>query len=47
MKDGKPLLAFGTVSGDEQPQAQVQEIVNVVDFGMNVQAAGDAARFPS
>ncbi|MFC0549679.1 gamma-glutamyltransferase [Planotetraspora thailandica] len=45
MKDGKPLLAFGTMSGDEQPQAQVQEIVNMVDLGMNVQAAGDAARF--
>ncbi|GAA4586637.1 gamma-glutamyltransferase [Planotetraspora phitsanulokensis] len=45
MKNGKPLLAFGTMSGDEQPQAQVQEIVNMVDLGMNVQAAGDAARF--
>ena len=45
MKDGKPLLAFGNMGGDEQAQAQATEIVNMVDLGMNVQAAGDAARF--
>jgi gamma-glutamyltranspeptidase len=43
MKDGKPLLAFGNMGGDEQAQAQATEIVNMVDLGMNVQAAGDAA----
>ena len=45
MKDGQPLLAFGNMGGDEQAQAQATEIVNMIDLGMNVQAAGDAARF--
>jgi gamma-glutamyltranspeptidase/glutathione hydrolase len=45
MKNGRPLLAFGNMGGDEQAQAQATEIVNMIDLGMNVQAAGDAARF--
>ena len=45
MKDGRPLLSFGSMGGTEQVQAQVQELVNMIDLGMNVQAAGDAARF--
>ena len=45
MKDGRPLLSFGNMGGDEQAQAQATEIVNMIDLGMNVQAAGDAARF--
>jgi len=45
MKGGKPLLSFGNMGGDEQAQAQATEMVNMVDLGMNVQAAGDAARF--
>ena len=45
MKDGEPLLAFGNMGGDEQAQAQATEIVNMIDLGMNIQAAGDAARF--
>ena len=44
-KGGRPLLAFGNMGGDEQPQAQATELVNMIDLGMNVQAAGDAARF--
>jgi gamma-glutamyltranspeptidase / glutathione hydrolase len=44
-KDGQPLLAFGNMGGDEQAQAQATELVNMIDLGMNVQAAGDAARF--
>ena len=44
MKDGKPLIAFGVTGGDNQAQAHAQVVVNVVDFGMNVQEAGDAAR---
>ena len=44
MKDGKPLMAFGVTGGDNQAQAHAQVVVNVVDFGMNVQEAGDAAR---
>ena len=45
MKDGQPVMAFGNMGGSVQPQAQSTEIVNMVDLGMNVQAAGDAARF--
>jgi gamma-glutamyltranspeptidase/glutathione hydrolase len=45
MRDGKPLLSFGNMGGDEQAQAQATEMVNMVDLGMNIQAAGDAARF--
>jgi gamma-glutamyltranspeptidase / glutathione hydrolase len=45
MKDGKPVVSFGNMGGSEQPQAQATEIVDMVDLGMNVQAAGDAARF--
>jgi gamma-glutamyltranspeptidase / glutathione hydrolase len=45
MKDRRPVMAFGNMGGDEQPQAQATELVNMIDLGMNVQAAGDAARF--
>ena len=45
MKDGKPWLAFGVMGGDMQPQGHAQVIVNLVDFGMNLQEAGDAPRF--
>ncbi|HSD68595.1 MAG TPA: gamma-glutamyltransferase, partial [Woeseiaceae bacterium] len=44
MKDGKPWLSFGVMGGSMQPQAHAQIIVNLVDFGMNLQEAGDAAR---
>ena len=44
MKQGKPLMAFGVTGGDNQAQAHAQVVVNVVDFGMNIQEAGDAAR---
>jgi gamma-glutamyltranspeptidase / glutathione hydrolase len=44
MKDGKPLISFGVMGGSMQPQGHVQIIVNMVDFGMNLQEAGDAAR---
>ena len=45
MRDGKPWLAFGLMGGDMQPQGHVQVLVNLVDFGMNLQEAGDAPRF--
>ncbi len=44
MKDGKPLMSFGLMGGAMQPQGHVQIIVNMVDFGMNLQEAGDAGR---
>jgi len=44
-RDGRPLFSFGVMGGDVQPQGHVQVLCNIVDFGMNVQEAGDAARF--
>lgn len=44
MKDGKPLMSFGVMGGAMQPQGHAQIIVNMVDFDMNLQEAGDAAR---
>jgi gamma-glutamyltranspeptidase/glutathione hydrolase len=44
-KDGVPLMAFGLMGGDMQPQGHAQVLVNIIDFGMNLQEAGDAIRF--
>ena len=44
MKDGKPLISFGLMGGAMQPQGHAQVVANMVDFGMNLQEAGDAAR---
>ena len=44
-KDGKPLTSFGVMGGAMQPQGHVQIVVNMVDYGMNLQEAGDAARW--
>lgn len=42
--DGKPLISFGLMGGGMQPQGHAQIVINMVDFGMNLQEAGDAAR---
>jgi gamma-glutamyltranspeptidase/glutathione hydrolase len=43
-KDGQPWLSFGVMGGDMQPQGHTQVLSNIIDFGMNLQEAGDAAR---
>ena len=45
LKDGAPWLAFGVMGGDMQPQGHVQIIVNLIDYDLDLQAAGDAARY--
>jgi gamma-glutamyltranspeptidase/glutathione hydrolase len=44
-KEGAGLMAFGLMGGDMQPQGHAQVVVNLVDFGMTLQEAGDAIRF--
>ncbi|MCP1728536.1 gamma-glutamyltranspeptidase/glutathione hydrolase [Natronospira proteinivora] len=43
-RDGEPWLSFGVMGGAMQPQGQVQILLNLLVFGMNLQAAGDAPR---
>ena len=45
VKDGQPFMSFGLMGGDMQPQGHVQVLTDIIDFGMNVQEAGDAARW--
>jgi len=45
MKDGKPLLVLSTPGGDNQDQSLIQVLLNVIEFGMNVQEAVEAPRF--
>ena len=45
MKDDKPFMSFGVMGGDMQPQGHVQVLTNIIDFGMDVQLAGDAPRW--
>jgi gamma-glutamyltranspeptidase/glutathione hydrolase len=44
-KDGKPWLSFGVMGGDMQAQGHVQVLLNIIDFGMDVQRAGEQPRF--
>ena len=43
-KDGKPFMSFGVMGGGLQPQMHAQIVMNIIDFGMNLQEAGDAPR---
>lgn len=43
-KEGKPWVSFGVMGGDFQPQGHTQIVMNLIDFGMNLQEAGDAPR---
>ncbi|WP_422007005.1 gamma-glutamyltransferase [Roseivirga pacifica] len=43
-KDGKPFVSFGLMGGATQPQGHAQIVINLIDFGMNLQEAGDAPR---
>ena len=43
-KNGEPFISFGVMGGATQPQAQAQVLINIIDFGMNLQEAGDAPR---
>lgn len=47
LKDGKPFLALGTPGGDSQDQQVLLVLLNVIDFGMDVQAAIEAPRINS
>ncbi|RCR67506.1 gamma-glutamyltransferase [Larkinella punicea] len=44
-KDGQPYVSFGVMGADFQAQGHIQIITNLIDFGMNLQEAGDAPRF--
>ncbi len=44
LQNGKPVISFGVMGADMQPQGQVQVLVNMIDFGMNIQEAGEAIR---
>ena len=43
-KDGNPYVSFGLMGGAMQPQGHAQIVINLIDFGMNLQEAGDAPR---
>ena len=43
-RNGEPVMSFGVMGGGTQPQMHAQIIVNILDFGMNLQEAGDAPR---
>ena len=45
MKDGRPLFSYGNMGGGYQPVGHVSILTNIIDFGMNIQEAGDALRW--
>ncbi len=44
-RDGRPWITYGVMGGDMQPQGHTQVLLNLIDFGMHVQKAGEVARF--
>ncbi len=44
-KNNKPVFSFGVMGGAMQPQGHIQILLNIIEFGMNLQEAGDAPRF--
>jgi gamma-glutamyltranspeptidase/glutathione hydrolase len=44
LRESRPWVSFGVMGGDNQAQAHAQVVMNLVDFGMNIQEAGEAAR---
>jgi gamma-glutamyltranspeptidase/glutathione hydrolase len=44
-RDDEPVMSFGVMGADMQPQGHVQVLLNIIDFGMNIQQAGDVPRF--
>jgi gamma-glutamyltranspeptidase/glutathione hydrolase len=44
-RNGKPWLSYGVMGGDMQPQGHSQVLLNLIDFGMDVQEAGEMSRF--
>ena len=44
-RNGAPWVSFGVMGGDFQPQGHTQIVMNLIDFGMNLQEAGDAPRW--
>src|ERR1700761_5422056 len=45
VRDGAPWMSFGVMGGDMQPQGQAQIVINRVDYGLDIQAAGDSPRW--
>jgi gamma-glutamyltranspeptidase/glutathione hydrolase len=45
LKENKPFFSFGVMGADNQPQGHVQALINLIDFGMDAQHAGEAPRF--
>ena len=43
-KDNKPFVSFGVMGGGTQPQAHAQIVINLIDFDLNLQEAGDVSR---
>jgi gamma-glutamyltranspeptidase/glutathione hydrolase len=45
MKDGEPFAIMGSPGGDDQVMRTIQTLINIIDFGMNIQQAIEAPRW--